>query len=45
MSQALSLAQFPIPSASGSIEAYISAANRVPMLTEAEEVALAGRFH
>jgi len=45
MSQALSLAQFPIPSASGSIEAYISAANRVPMLTEAEEVALARRFH
>jgi RNA polymerase sigma-32 factor len=30
--------------ASGSIEAYISAANRVPMLSEAEEQALARRF-
>ena len=44
MSQALSLTNFTIPSASGSIEAYISAANRVPMLTEAEEGALARRF-
>jgi hypothetical protein len=30
--------------ASGSIEAYISAANRVPMLTEAEEQRLARQF-
>jgi RNA polymerase sigma-32 factor len=30
--------------ASGSIEAYISAANRVPMLSEVEEQALARRF-
>jgi len=30
--------------ASGSIEAFISAANRVPMLSEAEEQALARRF-
>ncbi len=44
MSQTLSLSQFPVPSASGSIEAYISAANRVPMLSEAEEMALARRF-
>ncbi len=44
MSQALILAQFPVPSASGSIEAYISAANRVPMLTEEEEKSLARRF-
>ena len=44
MSQALTLAQFPVPSASGSIEAYISAANRVPMLTEEEEKSLARRF-
>jgi len=44
MSQTLSLSQFPVPSASGSIEAYISAANRVPMLTEAEELSLARRF-
>ena len=44
MSHALTLAQFPVPSASGSIEAYISAANRVPMLTEDEEKSLARRF-
>jgi len=44
MSRALTLAQFPVPSASGSIEAYISAANRVPMLTEEEEKSLARRF-
>jgi len=44
MSHALTLAQFPVPSASGSIEAYISAANRVPMLTEDEEKNLARRF-
>jgi RNA polymerase sigma-32 factor len=44
MSHALTLAQFPMPSASGSIEAYISAANRVPMLTEEEEKSLARRF-
>ncbi|MDP1651912.1 MAG: RNA polymerase sigma factor RpoH [Rhodocyclaceae bacterium] len=44
MSHALTLMQFPVPSASGSIEAYISAANRVPMLTEEEEKSLARRF-
>jgi len=44
MSQALTLAQFPAPSASGSIEAYISAANRVPLLTEEEEKTLARRY-
>jgi len=48
MSHALTLstlsAPFPVPSASGSIEAYISAANRVPMLTEDEERDLARRF-
>jgi RNA polymerase sigma-32 factor len=43
-SHALTLAHFPVPSASGSIEAYISAANRVPMLTEEEEKFLARRF-
>ena len=37
MSHALTLAHFPVPSTSGSIEAYIQAANRVPMLTEAEK--------
>ncbi|MDX9995449.1 MAG: RNA polymerase sigma factor RpoH [Rhodocyclaceae bacterium] len=44
MSHALTLAQFSVPSASGSIEAYIAAANRVPMLTEDEEKQLARRF-
>ena len=44
MSQALTLAQFPVLPATGSIEAYISAANRVPMLTEEEEKSLARRF-
>ena len=33
-----------MPSASGSIEAYIQAANRVPMLSEAEEIELARRL-
>ena len=44
MSHALTLANFPVPSASGSIEAYIAAANRVPLLTEDEEKDLARRF-
>jgi RNA polymerase sigma-32 factor len=34
----------PVPSSLGSIDAYISAANRYPMLSEAEEVRLAERF-
>jgi len=44
MTHALTLANFPVPSASSSIEAYIQAANRVPMLTEEEERSLARRF-
>ncbi len=44
MSHALTLSQFPVPSAVGSLEAYIQAANRVPMLSEEEEFALARRF-
>jgi RNA polymerase sigma-32 factor len=44
MSNALTLPQFAMPSTAGSLEAYIQAANRVPMLTEAEEVSLARRF-
>ena len=44
MSNALTLAQFPVPSAAGSIEAYIQAASRMPMLTEEEEFDLARRF-
>jgi len=44
MSNALTIAQFPVPSTAGSIEAYISAANRVPMLVDGEEFELARRF-
>ncbi len=44
MSQTATLDNLPMLAASGSIEAYISAANRVPMLTEAEEQRLARRF-
>jgi RNA polymerase sigma-32 factor len=44
MSNALTLAQFPVPSTAGSIEAYIQAANRVPMLADGEEFVLARRF-
>jgi RNA polymerase sigma-32 factor len=44
MSNALTLPQFAMPSTAGSLEVYIQAANRVPMLTEAEEVSLARRF-
>jgi RNA polymerase sigma-32 factor len=34
-----------MPSAVGNLDAYIQAANRVPMLSEAEEIQLARRFH
>jgi RNA polymerase sigma-32 factor len=44
MTQALTLAQFPAPSTAGSIEAYVLAANRVPMLAEHEEFDLARRY-
>ena len=44
MSQALTITGFPVLSATGSIDAYISAANRVPMLTEADELRLARRL-
>jgi RNA polymerase sigma-32 factor len=40
----MSLDHLPMLAASGSIEAFISAANRVPMLSEAEEQSLARRF-
>jgi len=42
MTHALAL---PIPSTAGNIDAYIQAANRYPMLSEAEETRLAERFH
>ncbi|MGB4766301.1 MAG: RNA polymerase sigma factor RpoH [Rugosibacter sp.] len=44
MSHVLSCTIFPAPSTSGSLEAYISAANRMPMLSENEELALAHRL-
>ena len=44
MSHTVSLDHLPMLAASGSIEAFISAANRVPMLSEAEEQSLARRF-
>ena len=44
MSHTAALDHLPMLAASGSIEAYISAANRVPMLSEAEEQRLARRF-
>ena len=44
MGTALTLGQFVLPSPTGSIEAYIHAANRVPLLTEEEELELARRF-
>ena len=44
MTQALTLNQLPIAASAASIDAYIQSANRVPMLTEAEELSLARRF-
>jgi len=44
MSHIVFLDHFPMLAGSGSIEAFISAANRVPMLSEAEEQSLARRF-
>jgi len=44
VSHTAALDNLPMLAASGSIEAYISAANRVPMLSEAEEQRLARRF-
>ena len=44
MSQALVANNLPIPSALGSLDAYISAVNRLPMLTLEEEQELATRL-
>ena len=44
MTQALVAPNFPIPSALGSLDAYIGAVNRVPMLTVEEERELAARY-
>jgi RNA polymerase sigma-32 factor len=40
MSQALVTANFPLPSVVGSLDAYISAVHRIPVLTSEEEQAL-----
>ncbi len=44
MSNALVTRNFPIPSALGSLEAYVSAVHQIPMLTQEEEQDLARRF-
>jgi RNA polymerase sigma-32 factor len=45
MSQALVTANLPIPSAVGSLDAYISAVHRIPVLSHDEEQALSRRFN
>ncbi|TAL88040.1 MAG: RNA polymerase sigma factor RpoH, partial [Rhodanobacter sp.] len=40
MSQALVTANFPLPSVVGSLDAYISAVHRIPVLSVEEEQAL-----
>ncbi len=45
MSNALSIRHLSLPTTAGSIETYIQAANRMPMLSVAEEMDLARRFH
>ena len=44
MSNALLIHHLPLPTASGSIEAYVQAANRMPMLSESDELSLARRL-
>ena len=44
MTQALVASNFPIPSALGSLDAYIGAVNRIPVLTLDEEQGLARRL-
>jgi RNA polymerase sigma-32 factor len=44
MTQALIANNLPIPSALGSIDAYVAAVNRIPVLTLDEEQALARRY-
>jgi RNA polymerase sigma-32 factor len=45
MSQDLVTASLPVPSAVGSLDAYISAVHRIPVLTQDEEQSLSRRFH
>ena len=44
MSNALVAYNLPVPNALGSLDAYIGAVNRLPMLTAEDEVALAAKF-
>ena len=44
MSNALMLSNLPVLSSTSSLEAYIQAAKRMPMLTEADEFSLARKF-
>ena len=44
MSNALMLANLPVLSSTSSLEAYIQAAKRMPMLTESDEFSLARKF-
>ena len=45
MSQAMVSANLPIPSVVGSLDAYISAVHRIPVLSQEEEQSLSRRFH
>lgn len=45
MSQALVTANLPVPSVVGSLDAYISAVHRIPVLTQEEEQDLSRRYH
>jgi RNA polymerase sigma-32 factor len=45
MSQALVTANLPVPSVVGSLDAYISAVHRIPVLSQDEEQALSRRFN
>jgi RNA polymerase sigma-32 factor len=44
MSNTLVASNFPVPSAVGSLDAYVSAVHQIPMLSQDEEQALAHRF-
>ena len=45
MSNTLVLNQFPVPSALGSLDAYVNAVHQIPMLSQDEEQELARRFN
>jgi RNA polymerase sigma-32 factor len=45
MSQALVTANLPVPSVVGSLDAYISAVHRIPVLSQEEEQALSRRYN